>query len=334
MKLMISNTIKTYLRLGRFHSSVLTGITPCVVAAATGATLSVYHYVGLFIIGITLHISGFVFNEISDLTIDKTSDKLKGKPLVKSSVTVGIAKKIVIFSIIFTFILTIVFFRERAIILIPTIFLMALFGGLYDIVGKRFPHSDYFIATSVFLIALYGGLSVTYNLNFLVYVICALAFLQMLIQNIVAGIKDVDHDFLAGGVSTPLRMGVKIKGKNILIPKSFIAYITALKIIHLILIFTPFYYHLIPFETWQLYIVIILAALTIFFMTKVLTIKIFAREKIMRAIGFHEMFAFMVVPFILFNYIAIIGLLVLVFLPVIWLGVFLILLYGKLMPEI
>ena len=331
---MISNTIKTYLRLGRFHSSVLTGVTPCVVAAATGATLSVYYYIVLFIIGITLHISGFVFNELSDLTIDKTSDKLKGKPLVEGSVTVGMAKKIVIFSIIFTLVLTIVFFRERAIVLIPTIFLMALFGGLYDKAGKRFPHSDYFIATSVFFIALFGGLSVTYNLNFLVYVICALAFVQMLVQNIVAGIKDVDHDYLAGGISTPLRMGVKIKDKNILIPKSFITYIIALKIIHLILIFIPFYYHLIPFETWQLYIVIILAALTILFIIKILSTKKFIREKIMRVIGFHEMFAFMVVPFILFSYIGMIGLLVLVFLPVIWLGVFLILLYGKLMPEI
>jgi 4-hydroxybenzoate polyprenyltransferase len=334
MKLVILDTIKAYLRLGRFHSSVLTGVTPCVVAAATGVTLSFYHYLALFIIGITLHISGFVFNELSDLPIDKTSDKLKGKPLVEGSVTVGMAKKIVIFSIIFTFALTIVFFRERSVILIPTIFLMILFGGLYDRIGKRFPHSDYFIAASVFFIALYGGLSVTYNLNFLVYIICALAFVQMLTQNIVAGIKDVDHDFLAGGISTPLKMGVKIKEKNILIPKSFIAYITVLKIIHVILIFTPFYYRLITFETWQFYIVIILVALTIFFMTKILTTKVFARDKIMRAIGFHEMFAFMVVPFILFNYIGMIGLLILVLLPVIWLGVFLILLYGKLMPEI
>jgi len=331
---MISNTIRTYLRLGRIHSSVLTGVTPCVVAAATGTNLSIYHYIGLFIIGLIYHITGFVYNELCDLTIDKASDKLKGKPLVNGSITVGRAKTIVIFSIVIILILTIVFFRERAIILIPIILLTLLFGGLYDLFGKRFPHLDYFFAASIFFLALYGGLSVTYNLNFLVYIICALAFIQMLTQNIVAGIKDVDHDYLAGGISSPLRMGVKIKGKNILIPKGFIAYITSLKMIHVILIFTPFYYGLIPFENWQVYTIIILAALTIFFMAKVLTAKIFKRDKIMRAIGFHEMFAFMVVPFILFSYIGIVGLLILVFLPVVWLGIFLILLYGKLMPEI
>ena len=149
------------------------------------------------------------------------------------------------------------FFSEKAIILIPTILLMLLFGGLYDIFGKRFPHSDYFIA-----------------------------------------------------------------------------YITVLKIIYVILILAPFYFRIISFETWQVFIVVILTALTVFFMAKVLTIKIFKREKIMRAIGFHEMFAFMVVPFILFSYIGIFGLLIFVFLPVVWLGVFLILLYGKLMPVI
>jgi len=331
---MIWNKVILFLRLGRIHSSVLTGVTPCVAAAATGVTLSIYHYLALFIIGIIFHIFLFVYNELRDLAIDKTSDKLKGKPLVDGSITVRSAKTVVILSIALTLILTIVFFRGRAIILFPTILLTLLFGGLYDILGKRFLHADYFIATSVFLLAIYGGFSVTSNLSALVYIICALAFIQMLAQNIVAGLKDVDHDYLVGGISTPLRMRVKTKGKNILIPKKFIAYISILKTIHVILILTPFIYRMIPFETWQIIIVLVLVVLTIFFMTKVLTIKIFKREKIMRAIGFHEMFAFMVVPFILFSYIGIVGLLTLVFFPIVWLGIFLILLYGKLMPVI
>ena len=334
VKAMSWDTIRTYLRLGRIHSSVLTGITPCVAAAATGATLSIYHYLELFIIGIIFHIFLFVYNELRDIPIDKTSDKLKGKPLVDGSVTVGSAKKMVILSIVLISILTIVFFRERAITLMPILLLTILFGGLYDILGKRFLHADYFIATSIFLLAIYGGFSATQNLSVLVYIICALAFIQMLTQNIVAGLKDADHDHLAGGISTPLRMGVKIKGKNIHITKRFIAYITILKIIHVILILTPFIYQMISFETWQIIIVLVLIVLTIFFMVQVLTTKIFKREKIMRAIGFHEMFAFMVIPFILFSYIGIAGLLILVFFPVVWLGIFLILLYGTLMPVI
>jgi len=331
---MIWNKVILFLKLGRIHSSVLTGLTPCVAAAATGVTLSIYHYLELFIIGIIFHFFLFVYNELRDLAIDKASDKLKGKPLVDGSIKVGSAKTVVVLSIVLTLILTIVFFRERAIILLPVILLMLLFGGLYDILGKRFPHADFFIAASVFLLAVYGVFSVTSDLSILVYVICALAFIQMLAQNIVAGLKDVDHDHVAGGISTPLRMGVKIKGKDILIPKNFLAYITILKIIHIALIFAPFTYKMMPFETWQIIIVFMLVLLTIFFMSQVIIIKKFKREKIMRAIGFHEMFAFMLVPFIIFSYIGVVGLLILVFLPVVWLGVFLILLYGKLMPVI
>ena len=62
--------------------------------------------------------------------------------------------------------------------------------------------------------------------------------------------------------------------------------------------------------------------------------KLFNKEKIMRYIGFHEMFTFMTVPFLLIGFIGLTSVLFMVFLPVAWLGVFLFLLYGKLMPEI
>jgi len=331
---MISDKIIKYLRLARIHSSVLTGLTTCVVAVATGIKLSIYHYIKLFLIGIIFHIFLFVYNEICDISIDKTSDKLKNKPLIDGSVKVFNAKLMVLLSIILTLFLTFVFFLEKSIILIPLILFSILFGGLYDRIGKRFLHSDYLIASSIFFLALYGGFSATYDLNLLAYIICAIAFIQMLAQNIVAGLKDADHDYLAGGISTPIRLGVKIKGKNIQITKKFIAYISVLKIIHIMLILTPFVFKIMPFEIWQFIIIIILVILTVIFMTKVLTLKIFKREKIMRAIGFHEMFSFMIIPFIIFVYIDIAGLLILVFSPIVWLGIFLIFLYGKLMPAI
>ena len=65
-----------------------------------------------------------------------------------------------------------------------------------------------------------------------------------------------------------------------------------------------------------------------------LTFKTFNREKIMRVIGFHEMFAFMVIPFLLLGYIGYIFALFLVFFPAIWLGIFLKIMYGRFMPAI
>lgn len=331
---MIWKKLRLYLRLGRIHSSVLTALAPVVAAAATGISLSIYHYLELFIIGFIFHIFLFVYNEVCDVTIDKTSKNLKGKPLVDGSINFGSAKSIVILSVVFILLLNIVFFKEKSILLIPIILLAFLFGGLYDFFGKRFFHADYFIATSYLVLTIYGGFSVSENPDILVYMIGFIAFMQMLFQNIVAGLKDVDHDFFAGGISTPIRLGVKIKKEKILFSKKFFIYIILLKMIYLILLVSPFFYKMVPYESWQLLISIFLIVLTIFFMTRFLINKQFDREKIMRAIGFHEMFTFMVIPFILFAYIGIIGSLILVFLPVIWLGIFLILLYGRLMPQI
>jgi 4-hydroxybenzoate polyprenyltransferase len=328
------NRLRKYLRLTRIHSAVLTSLTPVVAAAAANASLPIYHYIQLFLIGLLFHFYIFIYNELRDISIDKTSEKLKEKPLIDGSVTVKNAKIIIVSSIILILILTIVFFQEKIIILIPISLLALLFAGLYDIFGKRFSHADYLLAASIFLLAIYGGFSVLQELTVIIYIICALAFMQVLIQNIIAGLKDVDHDYLIKCMSTPSRMGVKTEGKYILITKKFIAYISILKIIQIILLITPFVYSIITFESWQFLASLLLIIIALFFMIQFLTIKVFDREKIMRAIGFHEMFTFMVIPFILFSYTGIGGMLFLIFFPVIWLGVFLIILYGRLMPII
>ena len=331
---MVWKKLRLYLRLGRVHSSVLTALAPVIAAIATNISLSIYHYIELFLIGFIFHIFLFVYNELCDVKIDKTSKKLKGKPLVDGSINLRSAKSIVISSIVIILLLNIVFFKEKSIILIPIILLAFLFGGLYDFFGKHFFHADYFIALSYFSLTIYGGFSVSQNPNILVYIIGSIALMQMLFQNIVAGLKDVDHDYLAGGISTAIRFGVKIKKERLLFTKKFLIYLVILKIIYLYLLISPFVYNMVPYESWQLFFSVFLIVLTIFFMSRFLLIKQFVRERIMRAIGFHEMFTFMVLPFILFGYIGIFGLLILVFLPVVWLGVFLILLYGRLMPVI
>ena len=331
---MVWKKLRLYLRLGRVHSSVLTALAPVIAAIATDISLSIYHYIELFIIGFIFHIFLFVYNELCDVKIDKTSKTLKGKPLVDGSINLRSAKSIVISSIVVILLLNIVFFKEKSIILIPIILLAFLFGGLYDFVGKRFFHADYLLALSYLALTIYGGFSVSQNPNILVYIIGSIAFMQMLFQNIVAGLKDVDHDYLAGGISTPIRFGVKIKKERLLFTKKFLIYLIILKLIYLFLLISPFVYNMIPYDSWQLFPSVLLIVLTIFFITRFLSNKKFNREKIMRAIGFHEMFTFMVIPFILFGYIGIFGLLILVFLPVVWLGIFLILLYGRLMPVI
>ena len=331
---MIWINVRNYLKLGRTHSAVLTGLAPVCTALATGENLSIYHYLELFFIGFLFHLCLFVLNEIKDIDIDKTSQNLSGKPLVDGSIKIKNAKIVVVLSIVIVLLFTPVFFLKQSLILIPISLIAFLLGGIYDTYGKRIPHADYFIAAMLFFIALYGAYSVSYNIGPFPYIIASLAFLQMLINNIIAGLKDVDHDFIAGGKSTPIRLDVKVDGEQFIVSKKFITYISTLKIIHTFFIFVPFYIGLVPLINWILITIVILVSLSAFFMIRFLTIKTFDREKIMRYIGFHEMFAFMGIPFLLFPFIGLILTLFLVILPVLWLGVFLIVIYGKLMPEI
>lgn len=331
---MYLSKIKTYLRLGRIHSAVLTGLAPVCAAAATGITISLYHYLELFLIGFLFHVYLFVLNEVQDVKIDKISKDLKSKPLVNGSVSVRGARAVVISSFVLVLVLTPVFFLNKAIILIGISLAAFLLGWIYDYFGKKLPHADYPLGLMLFFVALYGGFSVTTDFNPFVYIIALLAFTQTLIQNIIAGLKDVDHDFVAGGLSTSLRFGVRVRGERFLVSKSFIAYVFLLKITHISLTVLPFATGWIAYEKWQFYLVILFIAIAVVFMIRLLTMKIFNREKIMRAIGFHEMFTFMVIPLLLTSLIGYMAALFLIIFPVVWLGLFLIIMYGRLMPAI
>jgi len=331
---MVWKTIKSYLKLIRIHSAVLTSLGLVCVAAATGVNLHLLHYIELFFIGLLFHTFLFVLNEVKDIEIDKNSKDLSTKPLIDGSINIKKARLVVIVSVLLVLVLTSIFFYNQLYILIIVSLAAFLFGALYDIYGKKIPHADYLIAISAFFVALYGGFSVTNNLGLFAYIIVLLGLVQILINNIIGGLKDVDHDFITGALSTPLRMKVKVEGERFLVTKSFIAYITSLKIVHIILTILPFALNLLVFDNWQFYIVLLLIFIAVVFMIRFLTIKKFDREKIMRAIGFHEIFTFMVVSILLYGIIGPVATIFLLIFPIFWLGVFLIIIYGRLMPAV
>jgi 4-hydroxybenzoate polyprenyltransferase len=318
----------------RLHSAVLTGLAPVCTAASTKVNLDIFQYFELFVIGLFFHIYLFVLNEIKDVEIDKKSKNLSEKPLINGSIKIKNAYIVVILSVILSIFFSFIFFYKQFYILLLICFAAFLFGGLYDVYGKKLPHADYFIAFMLFFVALYGIFSVGTNPGLFSFIIALLAFFQMLINNIIAGLKDVDHDFITGALSTPLRMKVKLEGEFFIVSKRFIVYIALLKMIHITLTIIPFTMNLVMYESWQFYVVILLIIVSIVFMIRFLVIKKFDRDKIMRAIGFHETFAFMVVPFLLYGIIGPVATLFLVVFPILWLGCFLIIMYGKLMPTI
>ena len=328
-------TIRNYLKLGRMHSAVLLGLAPICTALATGQLSSLSHYLLLFVIGLLFHVFLFVLNEVRDVSIDKSIDDLQKKPLVEGSISVQQGYFVVLMSIIFIVLLTLVFFFDQSFNLLGIAGLAFLFGGLYDCWGKKIPHADYLISLMIFFVALYGAFSLHGgNVPLLSVVVALIAFFQMVINNVLAGVKDVDHDFSAGKLSTPLRLGVHVDKGFLVYTKRFLVYVGLLKVVHIVLTLSPFLFLSKMYVWWQLLVLCFFIFIAVGFLVKLFLISVFERGKVMRMIGFHEMFAFFVVPMVLFEFVGFFGMLFLVIFPVVWLGVFLWFMYGRMMPVI
>jgi hypothetical protein len=206
--------------------------------------------------------------------------------------------------------------------------------GAYDLVSKKFVGSDVLLSLWPFFLVMFGGSIITLDLDPIVYVIAGLAFMQLFIQNIMAGLKDIDHDKKGGGVSTSLRFGVKIKSMLMKIPTGFLVYIIGLKIIYISLIFLPFIMDWIETNTFQIILIIQPVFLTCFLTYLICRTQRFDRKKIIRYIGGHEILAYIIIPLMLIYVIGIWFTLALIILPIIWLRLFLQLMYGGDMPEI
>ncbi len=336
-----SNIVREYARLGRIHSSILSGLAPVIGAMVMGL-VEVWLLILLFLIGIMTHIFGFVANEYIDLDIDRHSTDLSEKPLVKGTISKKGAKSYMIGAIVVAYILTIILFFLGSFkftileLLVPISFLTLSWVsiGAYDLVSKKYFGADILLALWPFFLCLFGGAVVSLELSPLLYVVAGLAFMQLLIQNIMAGLKDIDHDHKAGGVSTPIRMGVKIKHEQMEITPNFKAFINILKVFYLVLIFSPFIMGWLEWEWIQIILIIAFYSQTYYLSMLICHTQPFDRKQIIRHIGGHEIIAYSIIPVLLMHTIGIWHALVLIIVPVIWLAIFLRLLYGGLMPEI
>ena len=87
---------REYLKLARSFNAVLTGVSP-VLGAIAMEHFNVLDLFLLFLVGFLGHTFGFVFNDIIDYKIDKTSKEISDRPLISGTISV---KKAWIFAII------------------------------------------------------------------------------------------------------------------------------------------------------------------------------------------------------------------------------------------
>ena len=334
----LKNKTLGYLQLLRLQTSAVTALTPVIGGLITGQHDIILLFI-LFLIGFLYHIYGFVLNDYIDIYVDKKSVDLNKKPLISGIIPKNHALFIALSSGICAFILTISFFQ----FLLPILFLLlAIFlGGIYDLFGKKIPGLDFVLGVGFFFICLMGASTVSNDFTILTYLVCLIYFIHIAFNNSVeGGLKDVDHDYLAGAKTIATIMGVTVQNKKMKITKKFAAFSYFLKFIFIFLIILLCIQpeiNLFNYEKNIIQIILfIFFSVAIFYtMYKFLYLSLFDRSKLKKLYSLHEMSSYFLLIISLSPLVELWPLIFLFLFPFVWYIVFNFILYRKfLQPQV
>lgn len=302
--------IREYLKLARSFNAVLTGISP-VMGAIAMQQYDIIILILLFLIGFLGHTFGFVFNDIIDYSIDKSSKEISDRPLISGTISLRNAWIFAFTSMAVAFCISL-YLAITTQRFFPLLILAASasFIGLYDLVSKKFPLTDFFVAIGVFLLIVYGASTVTgtlTSLTTLTWIVCVLGAIQVLFMQIVAGgMKDIENDFYRGARTLAIQMGVRINEGKLHISSSYKALAYGIQLADLIVVFLPFFIlwnirTLSLFQYIQWASLILVGILMFFLSHKLLTMERFERTRARKFIGSHYMINFTIVPIMLMS---------------------------------
>ncbi len=216
-----------------------------------------------------------------------------------------------------------------------------IFGGIYDIYGKKITGLDFVLGASFFLFCLMGASTVSNDFTIVTYIVCTIYFIHISFNNSVeGGLKDVDHDYLAGAKTLATVLGVFVQNSRLKVPKKFIAFSYFLKFFFfflIILLCIQPEINLFNFEKnfFQIILFIFFSIVIFFIMYKFLYLSVFDRSKLKKLFGLHEMFSYFLLIISLSPLIELWGSIILIFLPFIWYVLFNFILFGKfLQPQV
>jgi 4-hydroxybenzoate polyprenyltransferase len=192
----------------------------------------------------------------------------------------------------------------------PIIILLgsALFITIYNLISKKLPGIDIFVAIAIFLLILYGASTAVesiYSITKLAWIVCILGSIQVLFMQFIAGgLKDIENDYKTGAKTLAIKMGVRIQNKELVVSYSFKGLAYGLQFIDLIVVLIPFFIvwnikNLTILQYLQWAIIILIGGIMFFLSSKLLNMKFFERSKARKLIGSHYMINFMIVPIML-----------------------------------
>jgi len=307
-------------QLGASITAVIGGLT------VKGFNLDFFDFLLLFIIGMIVNIGGQVHNDIIDFDIDKRSNELKERPLVKGTVSFLTAKGIVLLCLILVFALILFFYPN--IFVVSVIIISFIFGVLYNIYSKKLPGSDLFLSVSLSLFLLFGAMVVTDNfqgfndIGIITWIVFALTFIHVFLMDALGGgLKDAKNDRDAGAKTLAIYLGVNANDK-FHIPFPYKLIILLFEFSTIIFVFITFFLFDFEYSIIQMIFIILLIIFMVFSTLKLLNIKTFDRKKIMYHNRNHELAGYVLVPIVLFNIIGFYWVGFLIFFPIVWFIIF------------
>ena len=302
-----SNTkekIKGYIKLMRLYAALNMPLT-LVISALCNGQFDFFPLLGLFIIGICVHIFGFVQNDYFDIETDKKSEYVSERPLAKGIVSQKGTLLLFLFSFFASIILAYVFFFTRLSFL--TLLLSFFLATLYNKYSKRMPGMEYVLGAAHCTFVLFGALTVSDVLSPLVIFI-ALFVPMMYVFNVgvSANLKDVKYDSKQGIKTTPMILGVTAIDDELRIPALFTTYAFSIKGIHIGIALLPFLTGYVSMFLYGLPVPVIcfsiLSTLLIYTLWKILSTPLSDRDNMLRYAGIHQLLTYSLVPVVLMTY--------------------------------
>jgi 4-hydroxybenzoate polyprenyltransferase len=300
--------IREYLKLARSFNAVLTGISP-VMGAIAMEQYNIVMLLILFLIGFFGHTFGFVFNDIIDYKIDKTSKEITDRPLISGTISLRNAWIFALFCIIISFVISaLIAYNSSTYFPIIILMVSAICIILYDLISKKLPFMDIFVAFGIFFFILYGASTQVNNLSditLLAWFVCVLGSIQVFFMQVVAGgLKDIENDYQSGAKTAAVRLGVRVKNKRLYTSTSFQVLAFSIQIVDIIFVFLPFFiidrfFSSIYLTMFQWLTLGLISGMMIFFSYKLMNMQRFDRKKARTYIGSHYMINFALVPIML-----------------------------------
>lgn len=312
------------LKLGRIEFA---GFLFCVMVSGAlslrGSAVQATDIIVLFVLALLTNLWSFAHNDCCDVAIDGRAAELSGRPLVSGTVSTTSAWSMIICCILANLVITILY--RHGIWSLVVLLASMLLGWLYNDLSKKLPGADILFAASTALLCFLGALLVAgsratpgpvWNVVWLVVVI---QFIDHIIFNAGATLKDVKNDSSSAAVTMATFSGVTVGENDVLsISVRFSGYIILLKVLSLSVLFASPLWTDIRFTPLQLLLLAATAAASLYLTMNAMKLKVFDRDEIGRRWVRQEAMGKLLVPFLLIQIIGWRWVIFLIAVPIAW----------------